>query len=189
MNDTDSELMARLAAGEDPALNALMSRWSDRVIAFLFRMTGRREVAADLAQETFVKLYQARARYRPQGNFSTYLFAIAVNLARNHSRWSRRHPAVSLDELTADGISVVHEPEDPGRTPADSAIAREKSEEVNRSVRALPHDLREALVLSVYDGLGYAEISAIVGCSAKAVETRIYRARQILKDRLKEFSC
>lgn len=186
MNDTDAELMERLAAGDDTALNVLMARWSDRVIAFLFRMTGQREVAVDLAQETFVKLYQARARYRPQGSFSTYLFAIAANLARNHSRWRRRHPAVSLDELDAESSSVRPEPADPGHTPADSAIAREKAEEVHRAVRALPDDLREALVLSVHDGLGYAEIARISGCSAKAAETRIYRARQILKERLKD---
>jgi RNA polymerase sigma-70 factor (ECF subfamily) len=94
MEATDAELMASLAAGEDLALNALMARWSERVIAFLFRMTGRRETAVDLAQETFVKLYQARGNYRPQGAFSTYLLAFAVNLARNHARWQARHPTV-----------------------------------------------------------------------------------------------
>lgn len=79
----DHELMARLAKGDDLALNALMRRWSDRIVSFLYRMTGRHDTAVDLAQETFVKLYQARERYRPSGGeFSTWLFTIASNLAK-----------------------------------------------------------------------------------------------------------
>src|SRR5688572_13207869 len=101
MEASDPELMARLSAGDDLALNALMDRWGGRVAGFLHKMTGQHEAAADLAQETFVKLYQARGRYRPSGNFSTYLFAIASNLARNHARWKSRHPTVSID--AADG--------------------------------------------------------------------------------------
>lgn len=184
MDAPDSELMSRLAAGDDLALNALMERWSGRVSAFLFRMTGRREVAMDLAQETFVKLYQARARYRPQGGFSTYLFAIAANLARNHARWMARHPTVSLDATDPDGADTFPEPADPGHTPGEAALAREQAAAVQRAMLALPPDLREALTLFAHQGLGYAEIARLAGCSSKAVETRIYRARQLLKQQL-----
>lgn len=126
MDASDSELMSRLAAGDDLALNEIMSRWSGRISAFLYRMTGQRETAVDLAQETFVKLYQARGRYRPQGNFSTYLFAIAANLARNHSRWKARHPTVSLDATDADGEEIYPEPVDNRQTPGEAALSREK---------------------------------------------------------------
>jgi len=186
MDVPDSELMSRLAAGEDLALNEIMSRWSGRVSAFLYRMTGQREAAVDLAQETFVKLYQARERYRPQGNFSTYLFAIAANLARNHSRWTARHPTVSLDATDADGAESFPEPADPRQSPGETALSREKSAAVNRAILSLAADLREALVLFIHEGLGYAEIAELTGCSTKAVETRIYRARQILKEQLKD---
>ena len=184
MEATDSDLMSRLAAGEDLALNALMSRWSERVVAFLFRMTGRRETAVDLAQETFVKLYQTRGNYRAQGNFSTYLFAFAVNLARNHARWQKRHPTVSLDSTEPD--AAAYDPADPQPTPAEAALAREQSAAVHRAILALPLDLREALSLFIYEDLGYAEIAALSQCTPKAVETRIYRARQILKEQLKD---
>ena len=130
MDATDSELMVRLAGGEDLALNTLMDRWSDRVIAFLFRMTGQREAAVDLAQETFVKLYQARGRYKPQGTFSSWLFAIAANLARNHARWKSRHPTVSMDD--DHGGTSFPEFADSGRRPGETAIAREKATAVNR---------------------------------------------------------
>ncbi|MDP3849382.1 MAG: RNA polymerase sigma factor [Luteolibacter sp.] len=186
MDAPDSELMARLAAGDDLALNALMTRWSARVSAFLFRMTGQREVAVDIAQETFVKLYQARGGYKPRGNFSTYLFAIAANLARNHVRWKKRHPTVSLDATDSDGSEIYGEPADPNQSPGEAVIAREKSAAVHRAVLALPPDLREALSLFIYEDLGYTEIAELSRCSAKAVETRIYRARQILKEQLKE---
>ncbi|MCX6866316.1 MAG: sigma-70 family RNA polymerase sigma factor [Verrucomicrobia bacterium] len=186
MDATDSALMSRLAAGDDLALNILMTRWSGRVVGFIYRMTGRHETAADLAQETFVKLYQARTRYRPQDSFSTYLFAIAVNLARNHARWQARHPSVSLDATGPDGTWILPEPADPHQTPAELALSREKSAEVNRAILALPLELREALTLFIHEGMSYAGIAELCRCSPKAVETRIYRARQILKEQLKD---
>lgn len=186
MDATDAEWMSRLAAGEDLALNALMNRWSGRIVAFLFRMTGQRETAVDLAQETFVKLYQARGRYRPQGQFSTYLFAIAANLARNHARWKARHPTVSLDATDPPAADHWPDPVDPANTPAEAALAREKSAAVQQAILALPVDLREALTLLAYEQMSYAQIAQLTGCSAKAVETRIYRARQILKQRLSD---
>lgn len=180
----DVELMARLAQGEELALNALMDRWAPRLNAFLFRMTGQHEVAVDLAQETFVRLFRARHRYRPKGEFSTYLFSIAANLARNHARWRSRHPTVSLDATNEDGRPLVQEASDPGQRPDEHADSAERYQQVRDALLSLPHDLREAISLFVYEGLGYAEIAKAAGCSAKAVETRIYRARQLLRETL-----
>ena len=185
MDVSDSDLMIRLARGEDLALNSLMDRWSERVAAFLHRMTGRSDVAVDLAQETFVKLYDARDRYRPTGNFSTYLFAIAANLARNHARWQNRHPTVSLDATAADESPALREAADPKQNPEEAAESADRIRAVHQAFLALSPDLREAMTLFVYEGMGYAEIAAISGCSPKSVETRIYRARQILKEELK----
>jgi RNA polymerase sigma-70 factor (ECF subfamily) len=183
----DHELMARLAAGDDLALNALMRRWSDRIVSFLYRMTGRHDAAVDLAQETFVKLYQARARYRPRGGeFSTWLFAIASNLAKNHARWRSRHPEVSLDAPADDQINSLPEPRSNEVSPDQAAVSHETEDRVRAAILALPDELREALMLFIHEQLGYADIAHIMGCSPKAVETRIYRARQILKDRLKD---
>jgi RNA polymerase sigma-70 factor (ECF subfamily) len=188
MEITDFDLMARLANGDDLALNALMDRWGERVMAFLHKMTGQHEIATDIAQETFVKLYQARLRYRPEGGFSTYLFAIATNLARNHARWKSRHPTVSLDASEPDGDCTLPEVADMSQNPGEAAERAEKIRAVHEGFLQLPPDLRETMTLFIYEGMGYAEIAAICGCSAKAVETRIYRARQILKERLREFA-
>ncbi len=184
MEANDAELMGMLNGGDELALNALMLRWKDRVASFLFRMTGHPETAADLAQETFVKLYQARNRYRPEGKFSTYLFGIAANLGRNHARWKRRHPTVSLDETT-DGMPALHKIMDRGQSPDEAACTVERLHAVHHAFQGLAADLREAMSLFIYEDMGYAEIASVVGSSPKAVETRIYRARQILKEQLK----
>lgn len=182
----DHELMLRLASGDDLALNALMRRWSDRIVSFLYRMTGRHDTAVDLAQETFVRLYQARARYRPRGGeFSTWLFAIASNLAKNRARWRSRHPEVSLDAPADDGSNPLPEPRSTEASPDQAAVTRETEEQVRAAIQALPNELREALLLFTHEQLGYADIARITHCSPKAVETRIYRARLILKDQLK----
>ncbi|WP_052573544.1 sigma-70 family RNA polymerase sigma factor [Haloferula sp. BvORR071] len=187
MDLSDAELMGRLARGEDLALNSLMDRWGARITSFLHKMTGNRETADDLAQETFVKLYQSCARYRPSGSFSTYLFTIASNLARNHARWRIRHPALELD-AAADGAGhAALEPADPGKTPEEAAQASERAQAIDDEFLKLPDDLREAMSLFIYEDMSYADIAAITRCSPKAVETRIYRARQILKERLKHF--
>jgi len=183
----DHELMARLATGDDLALNALMRRWSDRIVSFLYRMTGRHDAAVDLAQETFVKLYQARGRYRPRGGeFSTWLFTIASNLAKNHARWRSRHPEVSLDAPADDVSNSLPEPRSAEASPDQAAVWRESEQQVRMAILALPSELREALLLFTHEQLGYADIALIMQCSPKAVETRIYRARQILKQQLKD---
>ena len=187
MESSDPELMARLAAGDDLALNTLMDRWAQRVNAFLFRMTGNQDTALDLAQETFVKLYQARDRYRANGTFSTYLFAIASNLARNQARWKAHHSTLSLDGPEEEAECANEEAVDPGRNPEEAAAAAEKIAAVEEAFHRLPADLREAMSLFIYEGMGYSDIAALSGCSPKAIETRIYRARQILKEQLKGF--
>ena len=179
----DIAAMQRLAAGDDLALNELMERWKDKVAAFLLRMTCSHATATDLTQETFVKLYQSRARYQPAAPFPTYLFRIASNLARNHARWRQRHPTVSMDN------EDEHVPESmemqPG--PDEQMVHSEQLRRVEAALAALPADLREAMLLFTYQDMSYAEIAAAVGCSSKAVETRIYRARQILRAALGGF--
>ena len=181
VNDADVVLMQRLAAGEDLALNELMARWRDRVAAFLLQMVGDHATAMDLAQETFVRLYTSRGGYRPSAAFSTYLFHIATNLARSHARWKGRHPTVPLENEQGE---MVNEPVDPHLSPDDAAALHEKTVMVNTAVAALPADLREALLLFTVEDMSQADIAATLGCSAKAVEVRVYRARQALKDAL-----
>jgi RNA polymerase sigma factor (sigma-70 family) len=84
--DPDAELMLRLKNGEDWILNELMTRWQQPLVAFIYRYIGRETEALDLAQETFVRVYETRHRYAVRGKFSTWLFTIAANLCRNYLR-------------------------------------------------------------------------------------------------------
>ncbi|MBC8126064.1 MAG: RNA polymerase sigma factor [Gloeobacteraceae cyanobacterium ES-bin-144] len=185
VEDSDVELMQKLADGDDIALNNLIDRWGSRVAAFLFKMTGQYETSVDLTQETFIKLYQARSRYQPSSGFSTYLFSIASNLAKNHARWKARHPTVSMDATQDDGSAAIPERVDPCQTPEEAAQSAEKIRTIHQAFLRLPADLREAMSLFVYEGMSYTEIASVSQCSVKAVETRIYRARQLLKEQLK----
>lgn len=177
--DDDILLMQRLASGEDLALNALMSRWRERVAAFLLRMVGDHATALDLTQESFVRLYTSRHSYRPTAAFSTYLFHIAANLARSHARWKGRHPTVPL---TDEEGTMVYEPADPRLAPDEAADLRDKTALVHQAIAALPTELREALLLFTVEDMSHAEVATALGCSPKAVEVRIYRARQMLKE-------
>ena len=100
---SDQADMARLSAGQDAALNDLMVRHATPVFHFLYRLTGNEDDANDLAQETFVRVFKAKDSFRLDQKFSTWLFAIAANLARNHFRWRGRHPQVSLEAESAEG--------------------------------------------------------------------------------------
>lgn len=179
--DADALLMRRLGDGDDLALNELMNRWRERVACFLLRMVGDHATAMDLTHECFVRLYGSRHRYKPAASFSTYLFQIAANLARSHARWKGRHPTVSL--TNADG-SLAHDPHDPQLPPDGAAALHEKTALVSKAIAALPGELREALMLFTLEDMSHAEIAAALGCSPKAVEVRIYRARQALKESL-----
>ena len=174
--------MARLAAGHDAALNDLMARHGQRLLAYLLRLVSNEAEADDLAQETFVRIFQNRARFRPSAKFSTWLFAIATNLARDRLRWRARHPHVSFETDDAEperGLNQTLPAYDP--SPAETLEISERAAAVRRAVSALPEELRLPLVLAEYEEQSHAEIAAVLSCSAKAVEMRLYRARQQLR--------
>jgi RNA polymerase sigma-70 factor (ECF subfamily) len=181
----DEVLMGALAAGDDPALNPLMDRWQVPLRSFLYRYTQNEQDALDLAQETFVRIYRHRARYRPGARFSTWMFQIALNLARSHARWHGRHPTDSLDR---DAEAPGSRPQATNEvTPADDALRAERTAAVRHAVAALPAELRETVILFEYEDKSHAEIAAIVRATPKAVETRLYRARQQLRKALTRY--
>lgn len=170
--ETDEDAMSALQNGDDLALNRLMGRWQLPLRSFLYRSLRDEQDALDLAQETFVRIYQHRARYRPGARFSTWMFQIALNLSRDQLRRRRRRPTTSLEEAPE---PVTTRAPDIAATDAEAAAA------VRDAVAALPHELREAVLLSEFQGLSHAEVADAVGATPKAVETRLYRAREKLR--------
>jgi len=178
--------MEKLQAGHDAALNDLMGRHATPVFHFLCRMVGNEDDANDLAQETFVRVFKSSKSFRAEQKFSTWLFTIAANLARNHFRWRARHPNISLDaespetEQTLAGTLPALSP-----TPKEAVLAAERATAVRAAVGNLPEDLREALVLCEWEERSIAEAATILAATPKAVESRLYRARGILREQLK----
>ena len=180
--------MQRLAGGHEAALNDLMARHAQPVFQFLCRMLGNEDDANDLAQETFVRVYRHRASFRPGAKFTTWLYTIAANLARNHHRWLARHPQVSLNaESETTGQSLGDVLPSSGPSPDGAVVAAERAAAVRAAVDRLPADLREVIILCEWQDLSSAEAAAILGATPKAIDNRLYRARNLLRDRLKDW--
>ncbi len=183
--DDDGALMRRVQDGDEAALGALMQRWERPVKAVIARVVLNATEAAELAQETFVRVWQQRAKFRPGAEFRPWVFTIALNLARNRLRWWRRRPSVELSAWSASGELSAEVPALGEAAAGAAGIEQaERAAAVREAIAALPVDLREALVLFEYEGLSQAEIAAIVGVTPKAIETRIARAREKLRTAL-----
>ena len=185
--DPDHSCMVRLIAGDDLALNELMERWQKPLLSFILRYVGNYADSIELAQETFVRVYHHRSRFNFKSKFSTWLLTIATNLCKHHARWRKRHPTVSLDD-TAGMDEMIDEYLSISTEEIPSALAgrSELGKLVKEEIEKLPHDLKTAVLLFAYDNLSYAEIAVILGCTPKAVETRLYRVRKLLAKRLAE---
>ena len=184
-DDADIVAMLRLKGGEDLALNELMERWQKPLVGFILRYAGNEQDALDLAQETFVRVFESRDRYEARSKFSTWLFTIATNLCRNLARWRERHPTVTLHGTgEEDDATLENTLPAAGDTPSDSAQREDLASAVRDAIQTLPHDLKTVVLLFEYEEQGYEEIAGALGCSPKAVETRLYRARQFLREKL-----
>ena len=184
----DAELMLRVQRDDEAALGTLMVRWELPVKAVIGRIVLNAREAEELAQEAFVRVWQQRTKFRAGAEFRPWVFAIAVNLARNRLRWWRRRPEVALEEWTelpgdAEGAGAAG----PGKGGSAALESAERAAAVRDAVAALPPELREAIVLFEYEHMSHAEIGATLGCTSKAVEARLYRAREKLRTSLRRW--
>lgn len=176
----DQALMLRAQGGDEAAFGMLMQRWELPVKAFIARLVFNVTETEELAQETFVELWQDRDRYQAGRPFKPWALGIAVNLARKRLRWWRRRPSINLEEWV--GNSEEHVESGPvGKMLLERT---ERAQAVRDAVAQLPADFREALVLYEYEQMSYQEIAAALKTSEKTVENRIARARARLRPAL-----
>ena len=182
---TDSADMEALRRGDDLALNRLMGRHREKVFRYLIRLLQDESEALDLAQETFVRVYVNRSKFNTKNRFSSWMYAIATNLARDRMRWLARHKNVSLDAPSTVTDTTLGEnlPEEK-HIPSETLEWQERVDEVKEALAAIPEELRTPLVLVEYEDMSQAEIAEILNCTPKAVENRLYRARKLLRERL-----
>jgi len=175
-NLTDDELVARGADGDEEAFRILVGRWEQPVFAFLSRMLGSAEDAQDLAQETFLRVFREAGRYRARGQFRSWLFRIAGNLARSRLRRRKIVQWIRFDPTRHDV---------PGEEPADRGLEGEETRELVRAALAkLPVRQREALLLRQYQEMSHREIAEQLGTSVSAVESLLHRAMATLREEL-----
>jgi RNA polymerase sigma-70 factor (ECF subfamily) len=182
---SDEDLMARVAEDDERAFPELVRRFQGRVTNLVSRVLNDRECADDLAQEVFVRVFLHRRNYRRGSKFSTWLFTIAANLAKNEIRRRvRRRNWFSLDalqEVLQDSVPQLADPTE-GR---ESRMEREQlSEAVGRAIATVPEKYRLSLVLRDIEGLSYEEIAQVLGIPGGTVRSRINRARSLLKRKL-----
>lgn len=179
----DWNLAQQAAAGDENAFRALIEKYQTAVHRFIFRSVHDEETASDIAQEVFVKAWFALGRLKGEGQFTTWLFQIAVNLCRDYAKSKAARQIQVTHSLASprdDGSSEERSFPHPSAPPDKAAESAEALAVVEAEIRALPSDIRGPFLLGVVEGYSHAEISRMLGCSIKAVETRIYRARKTL---------
>ena len=187
---SDHALLEGTLAGDEDAFAELVARYRNQITSYIYRMTSDYDGAVDLAQETFMRVYRAAARYQTTHAFSTYIYRIATNLAISELRKRKRRRLVSLTGLltSADG----QEPRDfdaPDERPLQdvSLVDFEKRQFVKRAISTLPEKYRAPLVLRDVEGKSYDEIAAILSTSEGTVKSRINRARNFLRDKMRSY--
>jgi RNA polymerase sigma-70 factor (ECF subfamily) len=191
-SDADADLMYRVKRGgpdAHEALEALVNRWRQPVLNFIFRSLPDAGEAEDLANVVFFQLWKTAARYQASARFSTFLFTIARNLCLNEIRRRGRHPAESLDEPHPDDEGHPYRQiSSPDEVSADVQLQRDELvAKVDEALSQLPEKQRTALLLCRDTDLSYDEIAEILGTSVQATKSLIHRAREILKSRLKPY--
>lgn len=181
----DTSDMQALRGGDDLALNRIMGRHREKIFHYLIRLLQEEQEALDLAQETFVRVYLNREKFNPKNRFSSWMYAIATNLARDRMRWFARHRNVSLEAPVGNSDATVADSLKENRlAPGESLERDEEINQVKEALAQLPEELRTPLVLVEYEEMSQSEIATVLNCTPKTVENRLYRARKHLRERL-----
>ena len=174
---SDQELMQIVQAGDYSPASEIYDRYSGRIYNFAFRFLRNSEAAEDATQEVFVKMMRHANQFHGDAKLSTWLFSITANWCRDYLRKADNKTKESDDVLVTLPTPSEHAPD-------RKLEQREDEQRVRRALESLTAEQREAILLSRYQGLSYAEIAQIAGCSEGAVKTRVFRAMETLKKAL-----
>lgn len=184
----DPDVLLMIEVGEDnaAAFEELVLRYQARLLGVIAHMIGSRDSAEDIVQEVFLRVYRARKSYKPGAKFSTWIFTIAHNVAANAIKSIARRHEVKLDAGSSgpmganplEAIALVSS----GQIPARQIDKLETREIVRLAVDTLEHRQRMAVLLSKFEGMGYAEIAEVMEMSPQAVKSLLFRARGNLRE-------
>lgn len=174
---SDQELMSIVQSGDFSPASELYDRYSSRIYNFAYRFLKNSEAAEDATQEVFVKMMKHANQFHGGAKLSTWLFSITANWCRDYLRKAENRNKEGEDVL----ISL---PAPAELSPERNLERREDEQRIQKALTLLSPDQREAILLSRYQGMSYAEIALISGCSEGAVKTRVFRAMEVLKKAL-----
>lgn len=183
---SDEDLMVRYREGDASVFPTIVRRYKDRLHSAVFRMVGDRDKADDIVQETFVRVHRNAARYKTIARFSTWIYTIALNMAKNEIRNTRRRRTSSLWEVgpERDGQPVAYEIPDETERPDQIVERRNLRGLLERCIEKLPPKYKAMIVLRDVEGLSYEEIATMLKLPEGTVKSRMNRARLRFKELL-----
>ncbi len=185
MSIPDEDLIRKIKKGDMESFNELVRRYETKIYSVAYRFMGNHADAGDLAQETFIRMYQALPGFRGESSFSTWLYRIAANACRDELRKRQRRRSISMDELIENSPASV--PVAAGNDSPEEVLQRNETQRhVQECLNRLSDDHRLVLVMREIQGLSYEEIAEVLNCSLGTVKSRISRARNALKEKIRE---
>lgn len=182
---SDEELIIEFQKEKVEAFNELVIRYKDKVVNFLYRYTGDRDEAEDLAQDAFVKLYRSKHLYKEIAKFSTWFYTIAINTAKTDARKKSRYNALSISDYDPENEKDY---EIPANVLAPDEVANAKIENyyIQKAINSLEDSFKEVIILRDIEDMDYEEIAQLTGLPLGTVKSRINRGREKLKKLLSE---
>ena len=181
MNQQDDILsLTRFGSGDKSAFDELYHKYKGRILNYLFRMVNDSSLAEELTQETFIKVYLNIDQYRPFGSFSSWVYAIARNLAKNEFRRTDRRRTISMETPIAghEDLTLKDVIASKQMNAQDIISEAETTAQVEKILNTIPAKYREVIVLCVIQGESYATAAEIIGCSKSVIAIRLFRARK-----------
>ncbi|HYK88931.1 MAG TPA: sigma-70 family RNA polymerase sigma factor [Acidobacteriota bacterium] len=189
---SDNDLVREFIGGNDAAFTQLVTKYKDALTNYLNVMVGDYDIAVDLSQETFLRVYKNIGRYSNIYQFSTWIYRIATNLAIDEMRFRKRRGQVFYRNVWAtkqagaeDGPE--YEISDARRGPRDEVLLKESSQVLGDAIRSLPEKYRIAFIMKEVQELPYESIAKALNCSPGTIKSRLHRARELLQRKLEHY--
>lgn len=187
----DNDLVREFIAGNDAAFTVLVTKYKDPVTNYLNTMVGNYDVAVDLAQETFLRVYRNIGRYSNIYQFSTWIYRIATNLAIDEIRYRKRRGRVFYNNVWGRTPAGESRPElqisDERRSPRAEVLRKESLKVLKDAIRSLPEKYRTAFIMKEVQELPYETIAKVLKCSTGTIKSRLHRARELLQRKLEHY--
>lgn len=186
MKEMEKLLVAKSKKGNLDAFEELISAYERKAYNIAYRMMGNEEDAKDMAQEAFIKIYKSIQNFREESSFSTWLYRIVTNVCLDELRKRKKDKLVPLELSieTEKGTAIV-ELSAERETPEDIYERVEKRHLIQNTISSLGEDYKTVIILRDIQGFGYEEIATMLNCSLGTIKSRINRARNLLKEKLR----